>query len=248
MNLSSYLTSIGAQNMDELARTDMWRQHIANQLAMEQEAAQGQAIGGLVSAGLGAAAGLYAKYNKAENSADALRGFQARKDFANVTDSAVPVDTRIANEGQRLYGDGPGTSALVNERVAAPSQLSEPAITRPAGMNSGTLGGPMSEAYKSGIARSNNWRDEAAAATGTLPRLSYRHQLVNDNPDLPAGGGAAAVPGGMRVHGMEAKYVPNDPVADYEKLLSDDVKKLFLSDGSTYDRALDFSNSRIRRY
>lgn len=203
MNLSSYLARTAMANTEALGRTEMAKQRMQNELALKQEEAQGQAIGGLTGAVLGAGVGAYQKYNEEQESHDALQGFEARKEYGTLTDNNLPVGDRISQTyGQEAKG-------LVDSRTVDPNM------------------GPMTKAYSKGVDRSNDWRSEAAAATGYLPRVSQTGSILG---------------------GRNVEEVANTPTRDFEKLQADDMEKLFLSNDSTYDRLRGFSLGRTRRF
>lgn len=224
MNLSSYLYDTSLYNMGRLADTELAKQRMANDLAVKQEQAQGQAIGGLVGTVLGAGKGLYDQYNARENSSDAARGFQSRADFNALTDSSKPVESRLADT----------------------SRFNDPGYAEAIKQNTQNIG-PVSDAYKRGVDRSNALREEMANATQYQPRLSYRQQLFVDNPGLAADprSGATAVPGGIDVNGTSVKEVSNDPNRDYEALLAKDLDQVYMP---AYDRLRAFSLGRSGRY
>lgn len=199
MNLSSYLARTAMANTEALGRTEMAKQRMQNELAVKQEEAQGQAIGGLTGALLGAGVGAYQKYNAGQESQDAVRGFEARKEYGTLTDNNLPVGARIAQT------QGPTYAADVAERTAPPKAIVDPtgALARPAGMKAGTVEGPVSAAYANGVSRSNDWRANAAGATSDLPRISRTNGLVS---------------------GPEAREVPNSPTRDWEKLIKEDAE------------------------
>lgn len=88
MNLTSTLSRIGMANTEALGRTEFAKQRMQNELALKQEEAQGQAIGGLLGTAIGAGVGMYQDYQKGQQSADATRGFEARKGFADQVTNA----------------------------------------------------------------------------------------------------------------------------------------------------------------
>lgn len=152
MNLSSYLARTAMANTEALGRTEIAKQRMQTELAQKQEEAQGQAIGGLAGAVLGAGVGAYQKYNAGQESADALRGFQARKDYGTLTDNSLPVDTRVNN----VYG--PGVAGAVAEETSA--------------MPKGT-----SMLKPEAQARERSFQDAAAEAVGLTPRIGYTDNL-----------------------------------------------------------------------
>lgn len=116
MNLSSYLARTAMANTEALGKTEVAKQRMQNELAVKQEEAQGQAIGGLTGALLGVGAGAYKKYNADQESQDALRGFEARKGF----DDRL-IDTAAQGKADLAANVGPVSSAYQSglDRTAA---------------------------------------------------------------------------------------------------------------------------------